>query len=80
MAKAEACVQLPESAIRRLRHQQDLVTLAGVLAIEGYADDRSPRERRRFFDAMAPLFEDAGHEAWCGAPPDAREVLRTLCD
>lgn len=78
MAKAEACVQIAESASRRLRHQQDMVTLAGVVAIDGYGDDRSARERRRFVEATAPLFDDPGHEAWYGAPQDAHEVLRTL--
>lgn len=78
MAKAEACVQIQESRSRRLRHQQDIVTLAGVIAIEGYEDDRSLRERQRFTDAIAPLLGDPGHEAWFGASTDAGEVLRVI--
>ncbi|MBX3314699.1 MAG: hypothetical protein KF906_10300 [Actinobacteria bacterium] len=78
MAKVEACVKLRETRARRLRHQQDIVTLAGVLAIAGYDDDRTARERRRFAEATAPLFDDKTHEAWLGASSDALELLRLL--
>ena len=78
MAKAEACVKIQESPSRRLRHQQDIVTLAGVVAIEGYEDDRSVNERRRFDEATTPMLDDSSHEAWFGASPDAREILRLI--
>ncbi len=78
MAKAEACVQIREAESRRLRHQQDIVSLAGALAVDGYEDDRSARERRSFNEALAPLFDDAAHEAWAAASEDAREILRIL--
>lgn len=78
MAKAEACVRIRESPARRLRHEQDIVTLAAALALEGYEDDRTAKERRRFAEATAPLCDDAAHEAWFGASSDAREVLRLI--
>lgn len=78
MAKAEACVRIHESPSRRLRHQQDIVTLAAALATEGYEDDRTAKERRTFFEATAPLVDDVTHEAWFGASSDVREVLRLI--
>ena len=78
MAKAEACVQIREAESRRLRHQQDIVALAGAVAVDGFDDDRTARERRSFNEALAPLFDDVSHEAWFGASEDAREVLRIL--
>lgn len=75
--KAEACVKIQVSASRRLRHQQDIESLAAVMAVDGYEDDRSARERRRFIDATTPMLDD-DYEAWFGASSDAREALRLL--
>lgn len=64
---AEACVQIRESEPRGLRHQQDIALLSGALAVDVYDDNRSARERRSLNEALAPLLDDAAHEAWVGA-------------
>jgi hypothetical protein len=83
VAKAAAATEIDsESAGRRMRHQQDFVVLAVVLADDGIAGvETTKTDRRRITRAARVLLADPHHQAWnIDRRADAEAVLRRFCD